>query len=811
MEGQEAGGQGGGDGNILGTIMSLLPVALTVGEKVINFISEKIGSGEKDDNNNKKVNEELENQLNELKSQKKLYEEKNRESEKRIENLEKTLQENLDEFRRREIEREKELMERQKKEEERQIEELQKKEEAIRQCKKSINNEFSKGFFKIINKFTVEEKKWLDSINEPEIQNKINNLKQKLEILFEELFKSEKIIEKMNNRFISTMKSSVNHKELQKMNLILIGTSGVGKSTLINEIFGEQLAKEGMGTRTTVESKKYESKLVPFLSLVDTMGTEIGSGHRLIDVLQETLQQISKKLNSPDPNEHIHCILYCTTSNRFFKDELEVILKLREKYDGKKLPIVIVYTRATKDDEAESIKNSINEFLKAHGETLSNDIFGITFIKVNAREERRENFGDISYYPCFGLSTLMATCFNKGEKSYRIAIKNSLIQIGKNKIIEYINNICDQLANNLNYYFYLSQAFEPNFPNYLAYCFEKITDVENQDGITDNELENLQNYINSIKLDQNEKKEDLTGNLCMFCQKNTPGPYKCSFCGALACEDCYIGQFQQKDVPSCALCGQELVQNQNMEKKVNNINYGNNNLPKNINYMNILKNKLNLESINLINNYIEEYKNELIGLVNQKFDQFTKESAKKLYTKILEKYTENMANNPTGSNLKESMKSKEVLKSEVTQKLNLVLKDKAIEDFLKKTTSEIFQQIIEIFKKKVNEKLEEFIANVDKNKIANDFFETCDVLDEKRELKLREQINPYIKNLQLKEEKSQEKALMEKFGSSQMMSSNQGESGCSGSSSQFGESSGQCGESSGQCGETGESKINQWC
>ena len=331
---------------------------------------------------------------------------------------------------------------------------------------------------------------------------------------------------------------------------------------------------------------------------------------------------------------------------------------------------MIVYTRATKDDEAESIKNSINEFLKAHGETLSNDIFGITFIKVNAREERRENFGDISYYPCFGLSTLMATCFNKGEKSYRIAIKNSLIQIGKNKIIEYINNICDQLANNLNYYFYLSQAFEPNFPNYLAYCFEKITD------------------------------EDLTGNLCMFCQKNTPGPYKCSFCGALACEDCYIGQFQQKDVPSCALCGQELVQNQNMEKKVNNINYGNNNLPKNINYMNILKNKLNLESINLINNYIEEYKNELIGLVNQKFDQFTKESAKKLYTKILEKYTENMANNPTGSNLKESMKSKEVLKSEVTQKLNLVLKDKAIEDFLKKTTSEIFQQIIEIFKKR---------------------------------------------------------------------------------------------------------------
>jgi predicted GTPase len=121
------------------------------------------------------------------------------------------------------------------------------------------------------------------------------------------------------------------------MNFIAIGTSGVGKSTLINEIFGEQIAKEGMGTRTTLESKKYESKLVPFLSVLDTMGTEIGSGHRLIDVLQETLQQITQKLNSNDPNEHIHCILYCTTSNRFFPDELDVILKLREKYDGKKI------------------------------------------------------------------------------------------------------------------------------------------------------------------------------------------------------------------------------------------------------------------------------------------------------------------------------------------------------------------------------------------------------------------------------------------------------------------------------------------
>ena len=785
-----------GEGDIWSVVSSLLPVALSVSEKVINYFAQK-----EENKNAQKADEEVEKQIKELKIMRENYEESKRESDKKIEELNKRLEETKNEMKQREIEREMQLEEKNKREEEKRIEELKQKEEAIKQCKRSLTKEFSKGMFKIIKKFSEEEKKWLDSINEPGIQKKLTNLKQKLELLFDELFKSEKIIEKINNKFIYTIKTSVNQKELEKMNFIAIGTSGVGKSTLINEIFGEYLAKEGMGTRTTLVTKRYESKLVPFLSLLDTMGTEIGSGHRLVDVLKETLEQITQKLNSNDPNEHVHCILYCTTSNRFFKDELEVILKLREKYDGKKLPIVIVYTRAVKDEEAESIKKAINDFLKEHGESLSNDIFGITFVKVNAREEKIDVFGETKYTPCFGLSTLMSICFQKGEKSYRIAIKNSLIQISKNQIKEYVNNVCGQLANNLNYFFYLSQAFEPNFPNYIAYCFEKITDIEKQEGITNDEMESLQNYINDKKQEQKDKTEDLTGNLCMFCNQNTDGPYACSFCNALACENCYLSQFQQKDVPRCILCEQELIENKNINME-NNKAY--NNIEKSINYMKILNNDLNLESRNSINIYTEDFRNELTDEVSPKFENFTKESAKKIYTKILEKYTENMSNNTNNANLKESMRSKSELKSDITQKLTMVLKDKAIENFLKKNTAEIYQQVIEIFKKKINEKIDDFINNIDKNVEANQFFDSCEVLDEKKELKLREKINPYIKKLQKREEESQERALMGTYGpsQSQMMPSYQGESGESGSSGQFG--------SSGDTGETYESKINNY-
>jgi len=45
-----------------------------------------------------------------------------------------------------------------------------------------------------------------------------------------------------------------------------------------------------------------------------------------------------------------------STSYKFFLKELLAILKLREKYDGIKLAMVIIYARVLKDDEVESIR-----------------------------------------------------------------------------------------------------------------------------------------------------------------------------------------------------------------------------------------------------------------------------------------------------------------------------------------------------------------------------------------------------------------------------------------------------------------------
>ena len=551
--------------NFLGTAIKVVPLAIDAGVRIYDLVTRRKKKKEEEnrrEEEKRRINEALNNQLRVLNHEKNEFERTRNENERRIAELQRQLQDNIEQANRERFEREKQLLEKEQKEKEERMRQIEKEKEEIEKCKVALDNEYTEGIIEITKKFKEQEENWIIALEGPEIDGKIVKLKEKLGELFDRLFEYENCMEKIHKKFMNIIKTTFKPKELEKMNFIVIGTSGVGKSTLINEIFGEQLAKEGMGKRTTIESKRYESKLVPFISLLDTMGTEIGTGHKLVDVLKETLDEIINKLDKNDPNEHVHCIIYCTSSNRFFEDELDVILKLREKYDGKKLPIVIVYTRATKDEEAENAKKTINEFLTSHGESLSDDIFGITFIKVNAREEKFENLGDVFYKASFGLPHLMSTCIKKGEKSYRYAIKSSLIQIGKNSIKEYMENMYEKLTNN-NYFNYLAEKYEPNFSDYISFCFYKMTDIDEQKGISKKELQKLKKYLirHNLFIDNS-----LSVVKCMLCNKIPKNPLKCDFCKSEICKSCYLNQVKNNGYYECKLCEQaKFLDNENNE------------------------------------------------------------------------------------------------------------------------------------------------------------------------------------------------------------------------------------------------------
>ena len=65
-------------------------------------------------------------------------------------------------------------------------------------------------------------------------------------------------------------------RNLKTLNIIVAGKTGVGKSTLINAVFRENLAETGMGRPVTTHMRKICKKDFP-LNIYDTRGFELGN------------------------------------------------------------------------------------------------------------------------------------------------------------------------------------------------------------------------------------------------------------------------------------------------------------------------------------------------------------------------------------------------------------------------------------------------------------------------------------------------------------------------------------------------------
>lgn len=121
-----------------------------------------------------------------------------------------------------------------------------------------------------------------------------------------------------------------------RFNLAVVGGTGVGKSSLVNAVFGRDDAKVGKGLPVTEGVHYYNDAS---LGIWDFEGFEIGSSRSPSETLRAHLRTVAKR----PAEEQIAVVWYCVNSNadRLTRADVDMIREL----DSTGLPVILVLTK----------------------------------------------------------------------------------------------------------------------------------------------------------------------------------------------------------------------------------------------------------------------------------------------------------------------------------------------------------------------------------------------------------------------------------------------------------------------------------
>lgn len=207
--------------------------------------------------------------------------------------------------------------------------------------------------------------------------------------------------ERMTEEEFKKKVDDLDHDKLPTANIMVAGGTGVGKSTLLNAIFGAELAATGKGRPVTAHISEYESVDIP-IHIWDTVGLEINS-ETTENSIKSIRQTIAEKAGSKDQFDRVHAIWYCIASggSRYQGAELKFIKNLHSIG----VPFIIVLTQCVGDeDEVNAFEAQIREINEKSG---MNDI---EIVQVLAQDYKVRGYPPIK---SFGLDTLVDTTLSK--------------------------------------------------------------------------------------------------------------------------------------------------------------------------------------------------------------------------------------------------------------------------------------------------------------------------------------------------------------------------------------------------------------
>ena len=157
-----------------------------------------------------------------------------------------------------------------------------------------------------------------------------------------------------------------------KGNVLVIGGSGVGKSTLINAVVGDEVAYTSWGKAGTEELRVYEHESLPF-RLIDSMGFEASSKrqHKAVNAVKRWSRDCAKEGRE---DTQVNVIWFCVdgTAARLFEETISQLNEATSMW--KSVPVIAVITKSYSDYEQEHNIRMVREAFEPAGDHSPLDV-----------------------------------------------------------------------------------------------------------------------------------------------------------------------------------------------------------------------------------------------------------------------------------------------------------------------------------------------------------------------------------------------------------------------------------------------------
>ena len=273
----------------------------------------------------------------------------------------------------------------------------------------------------------MEFKKHIGFEEESEMEEKGNETGRELQVV--ELLKDS--VDASTGEVTYSEYESKKNINKEKVNIIVAGKTGVGKSSLINYIFGKEVAKVGDGQPVTQEIQEYDFEN-DNITLFDTKGIEAKDYEKTLDNIKKYLEL---KQDSPDENDDIHIAWLCISErgDRVEEADRELLKILSEAG----IPVIGVFTKRESKRESNFVNKVVEDNLLPEAKAI---------VRVRSITEEVEIEDNLVELKPKGAEELLEETYKYISEGRKNAIKKAQTAVLKDRI-EAMSKEADVLTN----------------------------------------------------------------------------------------------------------------------------------------------------------------------------------------------------------------------------------------------------------------------------------------------------------------------------------------------------------------------------